>query len=271
MENKGIWATFIVFIAVALMLVMSPFTIIDTTEKGVVLQWGAVDRVLDEGVHWKTPIAESVIKMPINTQLIKVTAGAASKDLQEVSTTVALQYRLDSTEVDTIYTTLRRDYQEVVIDPAIQNAIKAGTAKFTASDLISKRAEVKAEITDTLTLRLAEEHIIVTNVDIVNFKFSDAFDRAIEEKVTAEQNAQREEQKLRQVEFEAQQKVATAEANAEATRLEAQALASQSGTAVIEKIYAEAALKRAENWNGVLPVNMYGSAPIPFLDVKPTQ
>jgi len=260
-------------LALILVFVMAPFTIIDTTERGVVLRWGAVDRVLDEGVHWRTPIAEDVIKMPVNTQVIKVTAGAASKDLQEVSTTLAIQYRLDPTEVGLIYSSLKKDYQTVVIDPAIQDAIKAETAKFNAAELITERALVKEAISAGLTARLAEEHILVTNVDIVNFKFSAAFDQAIEEKVTAEQNAQREENKLRQVEFEAQQKIETAKAEAERTRLEAEALASQSGSAVIEKIYAEAALEAAKNWNGVSPTTVVtggsdGQIPLfPFMQV----
>jgi len=267
-EAKSVVVGVVILLTLVLGVVMAPFTIIDTTERGVVLRWGEINRVLEPGVHWRTPIAEDVIKMPVNIQLVKVTAGASSLDVQEVSTTVALQYRLVSTEVDTIYSSLRQDYQEIVIDQAVQDVIKATTAKFSATDLIAKRAEVKETMIDGLTHALAVHHITVVNVDITNFKFSESFDRAIEEKVTAEQNALKAENDLERIQFEADQKVATAEANAEATRLEAQALASQSGTAVIEKIYAEAALERAKSWNGVLPVNMYGSAPIPFLDVK---
>jgi len=253
-EAKLIFTGIVGIIVVGLLIFLSPFTIIDTTERGVVLQWGAVDRTLDEGVHWRTPIAEDVIKMPVNIQKIEVAASAASKDLQEVSTTIALQYRLDPTKVGTIYSDLKKDWQVVVIDPAIQDVVKAVTAKFNAEELVGEREAVKQQIAERLKNRLEAENLLVVNVDIVNFQFSPEFDRAIEEKVTAEQNAKREENNLKRVEFEAQQSIEQAKADAERTRLEAEAL--KQNVELIGKIEAEARLKAAEKWDGRIPDNM---------------
>ena len=258
----------VVLVSVSLLgvfLFFSSFTIIDATERGVVLRFGDVNRVMDAGFNWKQPFLEKVIKMPVTTQRTTVSAGSASQDLQTVNTTIALQYNLIPSQVGELYKEFRKDYKNIVIDPAVQDSVKASTAKFNAEELITKRAEVKNLMEKLLRDRLAEANIRVSNLDITNFEFSKEFDKAIEEKVTAEQEALREENKLRKVEFEAQQKIEIAKAEATRTRLEVEAL--RLGSDLIEKIRAEAQLEASKKWNGVLPTHMYGSAPIPLLNL----
>lgn len=267
MENNGRLIKGVIggFVAIILVLWLMPFTVVDAGERAVVLRWGKVVRTLDSGVHWVTPIAESTETFDVRTQKEEVTASAASKDLQTVTTTVALNYNLDPLEVSSIYQTLRKEYKARVIDPAIQEAVKASTAKFTAEELITKRETVKEEILTLLRTRLASEHIVATGVSIVNFDFSKEFNAAIEAKVKAAQDALAAQNKLQQVQFERDQRIAQAEGEARAIQLQSEAANNEKYVALKQ---LEVQLEFAKKWNGVLPVNLYGSAPIPFLTIS---
>ncbi len=253
-------------IAVVVLIVFLASTYkIDAGERGVVLKMGKVDRVAGEGFHWKAPFIESVKKLDVKTMKIEVPADAASRDLQSVHATIALNYNLNPVDVGVLWQEIGADYRTRIIDPAIQESVKSATALFTAEELITKRHEVKEMIQLQLSEELIESYMRVTNVSIVDFSFSASFDTAIEAKVTAEQKALEAENKLEQVKFEAEQKIATAIAEAESVRLQAQALSQNNNYIQLKKLEVE--LERAKKWNGVLPVNIYGSAPIPFLNV----
>ena len=212
------------------------------------------------------PFFERVKIISVRTEKIEVQSLAASQDLQDVTTIIALNFNIMPDRVAELYTDVKKDYQRRLIDPAIQDAVKASTAKFNAEELITKRAEVKTETEKLLKERLGEVNINVSEVSIVDFKFSPAFAQAIEKKVTAEQEALEQKNKLEQVKYEAQQKIETAKAEAEKTRLEVQAL--KMGSDIIEKIYAEAALEAAKKWNGVLPNNFVPGSTLPILNIK---
>lgn len=230
-------------VGIGLLLLLAPFTIVDQTERAVVTKMGSVDRVLDDGFHWVTPFVESVHTYNVAAQKSEVSATAASKDLQDVTTTVAVQYKLDESKIAELYGEYKRSVQTTAVDPAIQDAIKAATAAFTAEQLITQRPAVKEAIFNALRDRLANVYVIVTNVDIVNFNFSESFNAAIEAKVTAEQEAQKAKNDLARVEFEAQQRIEQAKAEAEAIRIQAEAVTSQGGADYVE-------LQRIEKWNG---------------------
>lgn len=252
------------FVLLLLGIILAPFTIISAGERGIVFHVGRIDRVLTEGIHWRTPLVESVEKVDISTRKDEVEASAASKDLQSVSAKIAVNYRLDADKVSNIWTEFKGDENARLIAPAVQESVKAATAKYTAEELITKRDAVKTEILNTLKERLSPNNILVSNVSIIDFDFSPSFNQAIERKVTAEQEALAAKNKLEQIKFEAQQKVATAKAEAESIRL-------QSDAANNEKYVSLKALEVqhefARKWNGQLPVNLYGSAPIPFLNL----
>lgn len=250
---------FLLFLAVA------PFKTIDAGERGVVLRLKQIDRVMDPGFHWKTPIIESVVVYDVRTQKIEVPASAASKDLQIVEVVVVVQYNVIPTEVSALYAEVGRNYESVIISPAVQDVLKATTALFNAEELITKRVEVKSQVEMALKERLLEGHILVTNVDITNFDFSDEFNTAIEQKQVQEQEALKQVNITRQEEEKKKQAILQAEAIAIKTRLEAQALSIN--VRIIDKILAEAQLKAAENWDGALPTHMYGSAPIPLINI----
>lgn len=266
--QKGIITTIVLAILtlIGIIIFFSSFEIVQTGEKAVVLRMGEMTRVMDEGFNWKIPIVERTVTMSVRTEKIEVEVLAASKDLQDVTTIIALNYKLQPNKVSQIYTNVKKDYKEILIDPRIQDAVKAATAQFNAEELITKRAEVKIVIEDLLKTMLGDVNINVSGVSIVDFRFSPSFADAIEKKVTAEQSALEQKNKLEQVKYEAQQKIETAKAEAEKTRLEVEAL--KMGSDIIEKIYAEAALEAATKWNGVLPTHFVPGSTLPILNIQ---
>lgn len=257
--NLIIW-TVGFFIALVIAIIISPFKIISAGERGVVLRFGAVNRVMEEGIHWKAPLIESVKVLDVKTQKEQVLSTAASKDLQTVSTEVALNYHLDPTKVGDLWQTIGSDYKARIIDPSIQEAVKASTAKYTAEELITKRQLVKDEIKMVLLERLAKEFVIVDELSITEFDFSESFNAAIELKVTAEQNALAQKNKLEQVKYEAEQRITQAKAEAEAIKIQAEAITQQGGQDYVN-------LKAVEKWNGTLPTYMMGQT-TPFITIK---
>jgi len=251
---------------VALLIIGGLFTtIIPAGEQAIVLKLGKVDRTLDPGFHFKIPLMENIEKLEVRTVKIEVSAAAASKDLQTVTTTIALNYNLKIDQVGELWEKIGRNYRTRIIDPAIQESVKAATAMFTAEELVTRRPEVKDQIKLGLTERLGQNFINVGDVSIVDFIFSDAFNEAIEAKVTAEQKALEAENKLKQVEFEAKQKVATATAEAESVRLQAQALSQNAQYIELKRL--DYLMAVAEKWNGVLPVNFVPGSALPLLNI----
>lgn len=241
------------------LLINNPLTTISAGSRGVVLTWGAFNgQVMQPGLNWMTPIAQRVVEIDVQTQKIETQVGAASKDLQTVTTVVALNFHIDPAKVGDLYQKTGTSYADRIIAPAIQEAVKGVTAGFTAEELITRRQEVKEQTRTILLARLAKDFIMVEELSIVNFDFSHSFNEAIEAKVTAEQKALAAKNKLEQVKFEAQQKIETAKADAESIRIQAQALAQNQELVK---------LKAVEKWDGKLPTYMLGNS-VPFVDVK---
>ncbi|KON30202.1 hypothetical protein AC482_04400 [miscellaneous Crenarchaeota group-15 archaeon DG-45] len=261
--------------------------------RGIVLTWGKPTGVFDEGLHFKMPIMQSVELMNVQIQKAESSESTASKDLQEVTTTIAVNYKLNPNQVLEIYRTLRQDYADRVIKPNIEESLKAVSAEFTAEELITKRAQLKVRFDDTLQERLNVFGIDVIAVSITDFQFSRSFNDAIEAKVTAEQRALEAKNKLKQVEYEAQQRVIEAEAERNATitramgeaealliakRAEAQAaLIEANATArVILLISSQmnpeyAQFKWLEEWDGKLPLFLGGEGQGILVDLSSLQ
>lgn len=246
---------------IAFFTLMGCFTIISPGERGVVIQLGSVqDKIMSEGFNLKVPWVQQVQKLDVKTQKEEVGVSAASKDLQTVTTKIALNYHLSTDKVNKLWQLVGSEYKTRIIDPAIQEAVKASTAKFTAEELITKRPEVKEATKVVLAERLAREFIFVDELSIVDFDFSQSFNDAIEAKVTAEQNALAAKNKLEQVKFEAEQRMSQAKGEAEAIRIQAQAITQQGGKEYVN-------LKWVEKWNGVLPATMLGDS-TPLITIK---
>ena len=245
---------YVVFLAPA-------FGTVPAGHRGVVLSFGAVTgRVLGEGFYMVVPFIQTVEKMDVQVHAEKAKAAAASRDLQNVTTEVTLNYRLDPGKVATVYRDLRRDYIVRIIDPSIQEGVKSATAQFDAEELIVKRAAVKQLISEYLDVRLESHGIGVDAVSITDFQFSDEFSRAVEAKVTASQQALKATNDLRRIQVEAEQRITQAKAEAEAIRIQAQSINAQGGAEYVR-------LKAIEKWNGVLPQWVASGSPVPVMDV----
>ena len=255
MGGKTIIRIVVVIIGLLLLLWLSPFGTIAAGERGVHLRFSAVSGVKKEGLYFIVPLIDSVQRMDIKVQKEQTDADAASKDLQTVNIVVALNYHINAEKVAEIFQNLGLQYKDRIIDPAMQEAVKASTAKFTAEELITKRELVREDIKTQLRARLQERDIVVDEFNIVNFRFSKVFNEAIEAKVTAEQSALTAKNKLEQIKFEAEQRVAEAKGKAEAITVESNAL--RSNPQILE-------LRALEKWNGVLP-QVTGSGGIPFI------
>ncbi len=207
-------------------LIFGSFTTIPAGHRGVVIRFSAVTgRILDEGLQTKLPFLDSVVKMSVQTQKYETDSSAITNDLQDVSTTIALNWKLDPGMAAEVYRTLGLEFIDRIAAPAIQETIKQVTAKYNAEDLILRRDEVKAAITESLSARLSDRGIITETVSITNFQFSSTFTAAIEAKVAAEQAVLEATNKLERVKVEAQQREAEArgEANARIAKAEGEA------------------------------------------------
>ncbi len=257
-KGPGFTAIAIVIIvaAVIILALMSVYTV-PAGSVGVVTRWGAVNRVVNPGLGVKWPIAEGIVMMSIRTLKDQVDATAASSDLQQVTSTIAVNYHLDGKYAVSVYQNVGTNYQDILVAPAIQNIFKATTAQYTAEQLITKREEVRANAEAALTTQLAVYHVIVENFNIVSFDFSQDFDAAIEAKQVAEQEVETAKQKLAQAQVDAQTAVAQAQGQADA-----QAALKNTGALTPEYLEYLALTK----WNGVLPSVVGGSTP--FVDVS---
>jgi regulator of protease activity HflC (stomatin/prohibitin superfamily) len=217
---KTIFATLL-----GLWILFTSITVVGVGKVGVVTRFGRVNREMQSGLNMKFPWPiERVAKMDVQIQKEQADAAASTNDLQDVTTTLALNYHLDLTRVGDIYRNIGTDYKKRVIDPAIQEAFKAVASQYTASDLLKKRPEVKQHAYENLKARLDKSFIIVDDVSIVNFQFSHQFTQAIEAKQVAQQQAEQALYDVQKAQNQANAAVAAAEGQAKAQELLRQTL-----------------------------------------------
>ncbi len=244
-----------------------PWVEVGAGERGVVLNFGAVQQqVLGEGLHFRIPIMQRVVTMDVKVQKATTDAAAASSNLQDVSSTVAINYHVVPDKANIVYQTLGIHFKERIIDPAVQEVVKAVSARYSAEELITKRSAVSDAMRATLTERLMEHNIAVDAFSIIGFSFSKIFMAAIEDKQTAEQLALKAERDLERIKIEAQQTVTAATAQAESLRLQRANISPD----LIELRKIEANLKAIEKWNGILP-HVTGGGAVPFIGVGEMQ
>lgn len=266
MPNKLARLAVIGFGALVFLWIFNPFVIIGPGERGVVLNFGAVQKeVLGEGLHLRIPVMQRVIVMDVKVQKGEGMGDAASKDLQQVTTNVALNYHLDPSRVAETYQTVGTliAVGDRIILPAVQESVKAATALYTAEELVSRRQEVRDKIRALLRERLDRNGVIVDEFSIVNFSFSREFNNAIEAKTTAEQLKLKAERDLERIRIEAEQKISSAKAEAEALRLQKEIVTEN----LIRLRQIEMQQRAIEKWDGRLPQVTGGATP--FIDIKP--
>lgn len=244
-----VWTVIIILAAI---LWFNSFFVVDPWYNGFTVTLGKINQtVYSDWLHLKLPIITNAVKYNIQTQKLEATTEASSKDLQTVEATIAVNYKYKESEVVNLYKNVGKEekVQEKVLTPAIQEVFKSVVAKYSAEQLITERSAVSKDIEDTLNKRLERYWIQIQLFNIVNFNFSKSFNDAIEAKVTAEQDALAEKNKLEKVKYESEQKIVNAEAQAKAIEIQAKAIQTQWGAEYVK-------LKWIEKRNGELPTTV---------------
>lgn len=241
----------IIAIAVPVFLVLvvlaNCLTIVEAGHTGVIVTLGKVkNSTLQEGIHVKAPFVQQVVEIDNRITKLEVETEAFSKDLQTVATTLAINYRVDTTKSYSIYKNIGADYETVLVIPAVNEVLKAITAKYTAEESVTNRALISDGLVEGLNEKLNGNGLYVTDVNIINFDFSEAFINAIEEKQVAQQ-------KLLKAETEKQTAIKNAEAQAETIKIKANADAEANkklNDSLTDRVIE---YNKVEKWNGVLP------------------
>jgi len=261
----------IVLLIIVAALASAAVAIVDAGHRGILLHWNAVDvsaSALDEGLHFIVPFQDTVIQMEVRTQKFVKETSSASKDLQTVVTEVAVNYHADPNSVNTLYKEVGLLYENRVIAPAVEEAVKQVTANYNAEELITKRPLVKGDIEREIGARLLTFNVVTEVISITDFQFSPLFARAIEDKVEAEQKAQKAENDLKRIEVEALQR------EAQAVGIAAANIAQANGEAEAIRIINEALSSnpnylewlKTQAWDGVLPL-VVGEGGTPFIQI----
>ena len=269
-KAKGIILGIIVLIIIGVVASASA-QIVDSGHRGVLLHWSAVDvskPPLDEGLHFVIPFQDTIVNMEVRTLKFVKDTSSASKDLQTVSTEVTVNYSPEPNAVNTLYKEVGLQYENRVIQPAVEEVVKQVTANYNAEELITKRPQVKADIEQEITTRLNVYNVRTQVISITDFQFSPLFSQAIESKVEAEQKAQKAENDLIRIEVEARQLEAQAQGTAAANIAEA------TGEAKAIKIINEALAAnpfylewlKTQAWDGKLPL-VVGEGGTPFIQI----
>jgi regulator of protease activity HflC (stomatin/prohibitin superfamily) len=251
-------APLVAFGIVAVLLIAAGlFVQVGPGERGVLMTWGAVQPgVLDPGLHYKIPLAQTVAKMDVQVQNSQAAETSASHDLQIVTTTVATNWHILPADAEWVYQNIGNESALVtkIITPAISNAVKAVTAHYDAEDLIVNRDVVRGQIDSHIRDALKGYRVVIDSVNITDFSFSPEYATAIEQKQVAQQRAQQAQYDLEKAKVVAQQRVVEAQAQAQAQKLLQETLTP-------EIIQQQAIVK----WNGVLPQVVGANSVLPMI------
>lgn len=278
-------------VALIVCLVVSafqPFHNVPTGSRGVITRFGAITGIQPEGLVLLWP-NERLNIFNIRAEKASVNnAEGSTFDTQPVHVSLTVQYSVMTNRVSEVFEKYSKDGDlSSYISTATQDAFKTVTARYTAPDLIAKREQVGKDLVAVLGAKIDKYGAQVLNIDMVNFAFDPSYMKAINDKVTQEQQRLAEENRLRTIEVQQRQKVVTAEAeataakvradgeaysklkvataDAEALRITNAAIAQNKDILELERI--KVSKIQAERWNGALPVNLYGSAPIPYMQL----
>ncbi len=271
MGGAKILISAVIILIIIAVVASASVKIVDAGNRGVLTQWNAVDiknAPLDEGIHFLVPFQDDIVQIEVRTQKYDAQTRSASKDLQTVQTTVTVNYHADQERVHILYKEIGLDYENRVIQPAIEETVKQVTANYNAEELITKRPLVKADIENAIRERLDVFNVKTEVISITDFDFSDLFSKAIESKVEAEQKAQKAENDLIRIEVEARQLEAQAEglasANIAEARGESEAISIINQALSNNPYYIE--WLKTQAWDGKLPL-VVGEGSTPFISI----
>ncbi len=228
---------------IILIFIFGSLRTIKSGQVGIRVRFGKVVKTqMNAGVNFKIPVIEKIVKMNIQVQKAEIETESSSKDLQLVNMKLAVNYKIDGTKATKLYKNVGTKYEDIILQPAIQESVKAVTSKYTAEELITKRNEVSNECIKELENKVKKYGLIIDNFNITNFSFSEEYNKAIEEKQIAEQKVLTAKQELEKAKVDAEKKIVQAEAEKQANDLKQLSLT--------DNIIKE---KFIEKWNGELP------------------
>lgn len=268
--NKKVILT-VLAVVLILVIAASTVTIVQPGHTGVIVTLGRVDdTVWQEGLHFKLPFIQNVVMIDNRITKLEVDTEAFSSDLQTVETRLAINYRVDTSKSYSIYKNIGGDYENVLVVPAVNEVLKAIVAKYSAEESVTNRTLISTGLVEGLNAKLNDIGLYVTDVNIINFEFSEAYITAIEEKQVAQQEllkAETEKQtKITNAEAEAEAIKVRAEAEAEALKITADAEAEANATIADSLTELLIKYQKIDKWDGRLPT-VSGSAGT-FLDVS---
>ena len=249
----------IVVLFILFLIVFQPMTIVGVGERGVKVTLGQTSPVaLEEGVHFVMPFISTVKKMNVKTVKSNIATMAQSKDIQQARIVYVVNYNLQPENAPKMWRTVGRDYVSVVVMPTVEGIVKDTIGKWNAQDIVANREKVASEVLFKLNEKLGPKYINVSDFQITEIQYSQAFEQAIESKVTAEQEALKAKNKTVQVQEEARQKIIASEAEAKSMAIRAQALTQNKNLVEYEAV---------QKWDGKLPQYMMGNS-VPFVRLK---
>ncbi len=241
-KNDTLKIIVIVIIALfAIGTLYASFKTIKSGEVGLKVRFGKiVNSKLNEGLNLKVPFIEKIVSVNIKVQKSELQVEGSTKDMQTVNTTVAVNYRVDSEKADNLYREVGNEYEEVILEPAIKEAIKTAIAQYNSEEIIVKRSEVSASCLDKISEKTGKYGIIIEDVNLTDFSFSEEYTNAIERKQVAEQE-------LEKARLESEKRLVEANAAKEANDLLNKTLTSE----VLTQNFIE-------KWDGHLPETYAG-------------
>jgi len=248
-------------------LVFGTWTIISPQEVGIVTRLGAINRTLESGFHGKLPFIDSVTVLDTSVKVLPVDELAYSKDVQTVQAQATVSYTVNRGSAESLYREYKKDYETRLIIPAVKESIKTVFSRYTAQGTIDNRGKIPSEVSELLATKFLNTGINISAINITNIDFDDQYENAIKSKQVAEQKALEQINVTKQEEEKKKQAILQAEALAEKTKLEVEALANSNSNKIVEKLYAEAAKIAAEKWNGKLPDQMIPGGAVPFINL----
>ena len=244
----------------ALIILFSSFYTVKEGHRGIVTQYNKLHSVADPGLGFKIPFIQKVTEVDVRTQSADSAAVAGTSDQQNVSVKVNVNYHLNANAVGKIYSDVGLANIERIVDKRIEEDSKAVVAKYKAEDLLKQREFVKSQIVKSLSTSLSQYYLTLEDVQITGFKFSDNYMDAVEKKQIAEQEALTAVNNTRTVKEKATQAIETAKGEAEAIRIQSEAIRENGGQAYLD-------LQAVKQWDGKLPVTMAGNGTVPFINV----
>lgn len=255
---KLIGIVVVLILAAIVISLFNPLVTVGVGQRGIVVTLGnPSEKVLKEGAHLIMPFVQELVTMDTRTQKKAITTEVYTKDIQQAKIDYVLNYNLGESYVYEILTKVGRDYEDKLIIPTVEGTIKNVIGKWNAQDLVANREVATKEILNVLKEEMAKDGIIISGFQMTGINYSDVFEKAIENKVTAEQEALKAKNKTVQIQEEAKQKIIAAEAEAKSMSIRAKALTQNKALVDYEAV---------QKWDGKLPEYMMGNS-LPLLNI----